>query len=355
MKKFTANLSIKIISLFLAIVIWGTITNTKNPLVPGTVEVPVEVENESYVYDQNRTYKIQDSRIVSINYKTRTDTQTRIKASDFKVYIDLKDLASNDNVPIRYVTYNGVDDYISNVQIVPSTLKVTTDELIHKSFTISYKTKGKLADGRTVGNVILSPTVLYVSGSNEVINDIDKLEIDVDLALANADDSFKGDAEVAIYLKDGSIISNEKVDLGGIEKISYTVLLNATSTVQINAPVVGIPENGYVHTETIVEPNVVLVEGPKSFLKNYYVVDLAPVSIEGLASNAEFVLKLSNFLPNGLKSKVEDIKVTAVITSNVINSPTENDIGPHNESNTTANETMESNVTLETIAEASTN
>ena len=348
MKKFTSNLSLKLISLFMAVVVWAAIMNIIDPVTTGQESLYLEVKNADYILNQDKSYTILGSGNVTVKYKVKTKSQNQISEEDFKVYVDLKDLELGDELKVYYdyLNKNKADEKISDIQVDPKTVKVVIEDKLQHDYIAKYELKGKLAAGRTIGNVILSPDVVYVSGSKEAINKIDHVGIDIDLSLANNEDSFSGVSKVNIYDANGEVLPSADLKLSASE-IGYSVLLYSTVSVQVNAPVIGNPEYGYRLLETIVEPSTVMVEGPGSFIKNYYVVDLAPISVDGLTESKEFTLKLANFLPTGVKSKINDIKVTAVIADNVIGDQVKEKIGPHLDSDVAASETQESSETSE--------
>lgn len=352
MKKFTSNLSLKLISLFMAVVVWAAIMNIIDPVTTGQVSLHLEVKNADYISNQNKSYTILGAGNITVKYKVKTKSQSQISENDFKVYVDLKDLELGEDIKVYYdyLNKNRVDEKISDIQVEPQTVKVVIEDKLQSNYPVKYDLKGKLASSRTIGNIILSPDVVYVSGSKEMIGKIDHVGIDIDLSLANNEDSFSGSSKVNIYDASGEVLSNSDLELSATE-IGYSVLLYSTASVQVNASVIGTPEYGYKLLETIVEPNTIMVEGPGSFIKNYYVVDLAPVSIDGLTESKEFTLKLANFLPTGVKSKTSDIKVVAVIADNIIGDQVKEKIGPHLDSDVVASETAESSGALESSAE----
>ena len=111
------------------------------------------------------------------------------------------------------------------------------------------------------------------------------------------------------------------------EDIGYSVVLNSTANITLNAIVEGKVESGYNLIETRVSPNSILIEGPKGFIQNIYSYDLPTINVNGLSENKEFKFKLSDILPIGIMSKTDE--VTVVVENNVINSPAGSEVGPH--------------------------
>lgn len=351
MKGLRENISIKLISLVGALILWVLIMNIINPLVNGFVNVPIEVENESFALEQDKTYNILDSRMIRITYKVNSNMQTNIKQSDFRVYIDLNDLAYTENIPIRYEVLNNADSYISNVVVNPSTLHVVLDDVSRNEFRVQYEVKGNIGPGHSIGSVILSPNIVYVAGSNVAIGNIGRVAIDI--PVQNNEETFSGVAKLKIYAKDGSLMPNEGLTFSS-EDIGYSVVVYSRVNVSLNAVVEGNVKNGYSYAGAQVYPSSIMIDGPRSVIENIYTLDLPVINIEGLSSNQEYKYKVSEFLPIGLKSNVEEVIVNVTVNDNILNRPNviRADVGPHVDESSETEETIESESVQETSTEA---
>lgn len=346
MKNIKTNLSMKILSLALAGILWVLIMNIINPLVNGFVNVQIQVENEAYALEQDKTYTFLDSKTARVTYKVNSNMQTNIKQSDFKVYIDLNDLAFTENIPLRYEVLNSdVDANISNVQVEPSTVHVVLDNVSRNEFRLKYDIKGNIGPGHSIGSVILSPNIVYVAGSNALVDSIDYVSIDI--PIKNNEETFSGVAKIKAYAKDGSIIPNEDLKFSS-EDVGYSVVVYSRSSVSLNAIVEGNVANGYTYAGAQVYPSNIMIDGPRSVIQNIYTLDLPTINIDGLTSNQEYNYQISDILPIGLTSNTNEVTVNITVNDNVLNRPNaiRADVGPHvdetNESEIEETETEES-------------
>lgn len=333
-KKLTTNLSIKLLSVLLAVITWATIMNIVNPIITGYVNLSVNVENENAIHEQNKTYFILDARSVRVSYRTKTNNQMTINASDFYAYIDLNDIAyvsdmtSNERrVAVRIKSSPEVDNIISNVQVEPSEVKVVIDDVSRNEYKVQYNIVGDVGAGHSIGNVILSPNVVYVSSSNAVLDSIDHIAIDIPVS-KSGDETFSGISKIKLYTADNTALPTEGL-MFSAEDIGYSVVLNSTANITLNAIVEGKVESGYNLVETRVSPSTILIEGPKGFIQNIYSYDLPTINVNGLKESKEFKFKLSDILPLGITSNVDEVSVTAVVVDNVINAPNGLEVGPH--------------------------
>lgn len=326
MKRLIANLPIIILSLIIAIAVWIGVRYMTNPWINGFVSVPVSVENEDYIHNQNKT-AIVDPKTVEINYMARNE-QAVVKQSDFKAYIDLKDLDTTNELTVHVEALNGIDGYVTNIEAKPKTLHVRLDDVTRRDFTIKYEIKGEVREGHSVGGVILSPNVVYISGSNETMDRIKSVLVEI--PVNNHEESFSGLAAVKLIDKEGRRMPMEGLSLS-TQEVNYTVVVNSRANVSVNAVVEGNVKTGYVYAGVQVTPNTIIVNGPRSILQNYYNQDLPVINIDGLDHNVEMDFAVKDVLPPGITSNVENIKVNITINSNVLNR-TKNDfteVGPH--------------------------
>ena len=365
MKKITANLSIKLISLFLAIIIWVVIMNIINPIINGHINLNVSIKNENAILEQNKTYFIIDSKPIRVSYRTQTDNQMAIKQSDFETYIDLNEIAylgdnsSNERkVAVHVIPSSEADSKISNMTYEPTELTVLIDDVLRNEYKVQYNFKGSVEPGHSIGSVLLSPNIVYVSGSNVALENISKIAIDIPVS-NSSEETFSGVSKVKLYAADGTELPKEGFILSA-DDINYSVVVNSTASISLNAITVGNVDTGYNLIDTKVEPSIVTIEGPRAFVQNIYTYDLPAINVEGLTESKEFKFKLADVLPRGVTSKTTEVTVTAVVSNNVINAAHGVKVGPHVENDDTGSEsanviaTSNSNEDKETETETAT-
>ena len=344
------DISMKLLSLAIALVLWAMIMNIINPLVNGFVNLPIEVENESYALEQDKTYTILDTRVIKVSYKVNSSMQTNIRQSDFRVYIDLNDLAYTENIPVQYDLLNNVDTNISNVKLEPSTLHVVLDDVSRNEYRVQYELEGDISQGHSIGSVILSPNIVYVAGSDFSINNID--HIGITIPVRDSEETFSGTAKIKVYAKDGHIIPNEELSFSSSD-IGYSVVVYSSVNVSLNAIVEGNVKNGYTYAGAQVYPSNIIIDGPRSVIQNIYTIDLPVINIDGLSGNQEYKYAMSDILPIGIKSNTTEVVVNVTINDNVLNrSNVIIDVGPHiDETSESDNESSDAEETASVVSE----
>ena len=348
MEKIFNNIQFKFISIVVAITIWVILNSIMNPFVDGFVTAPVRFENEDYVLNQNKTYIVLDNKMVRVSYIVRAEYQTQIRQSDFNVYVDLKDLEKTNMLQITATPNKDIEDYVSNVSAEPELLHVELDDIARKEFNVKYDIRGEINRGHSIGNVILSPSVVYVSGSNVGIENIESVSIEI--PINNNEEMFSGIARVRLLDKDNHHIPINALLLSA-EEINYSVVMNTQSNVELKAVTDGTVQEGYTFDGAIVNPKSITINGPRSVVQNMYTLDLPSIDITNFTETSEITYNVSDILPIGITSNVATVKVTVIVnSSNVLNNgrKTSTVIGPHIDATETAG-------IIETVAPNETN
>ena len=147
------NLGLKVLSIFLAFFIWLVVVNVSNPLVSSSREVTLEIENDAVLTAARRAYEISGKNTVTVVFDIHTRDEYKIRASDFRAYIDLSELYDvTGSVPVKIEVLNNNDIY-KNVSSKPSVVRVKTEELQLKPFELQTDIQGQAADGYALNEI----------------------------------------------------------------------------------------------------------------------------------------------------------------------------------------------------------
>ena len=163
-EKLTNNLTIKLLSLFCAFFVWLAVVNVANPIVDGSQDVPVEFTNEGVLEKANLTYNVVGKSTATITYKIRTKDRYKVKASDFRAYVDLSEMYDvTGAIPIKVEVLKH-SELLETAPVVksPEVIKIETEELQTKPFTLQTKLEGKPADGYQTGKTTLSLSLIHI-------------------------------------------------------------------------------------------------------------------------------------------------------------------------------------------------
>lgn len=301
-EKLLNNLGLKILSIFVAFFVWLVVMNVSNPLTSGSKEVPLETVNGQVLTAANRAYEINGKSTVTVNYRVRTRDAYRIKASDFRAYVDLAELYSvTGSVEVKVEILSN-KELISEITTKPGVVRVQTEELQSKPFELQTKITGHAAEGYSDGKVELTPATITVEGPVSQVGMISYMGVELNVDGATSD--LTGTAKPRFYDANGNELSDIgdriTVDTG---EISYRVAINKVKSLPLDFEVTGTVAPGYQYTGVECSSRDVKVTGLKTNLAdvNKITIPASELNINRAASDVVVTVDLRDYLPEGVE------------------------------------------------------
>lgn len=346
-RKLTDNLSLKIMSVAIAIVVWLIVVNIDNPVGTNYYTITdVELINKEYVESSDTIGKMcmpeenQDSVKVAITASKKV--RDRIRLSDITAVADLQQAVSLDTDPVMVpitVTCLASGVLPSDIKVTPQNLTVNLDEKETQEFVVNVS-KGDTKPGKDyeVGSLTASPEKIRITGPKTLVNKIDK--VNATIALDGNTEDYTQEVNLTIYDKNQEALSESEMNSLRIEnnaKVVVTAKLWKIRTgVKIAAGYVGTPAGGYKVGSVKTVPDTISVagntEGLESLSENDNMITIPAdrIDISGESKDVERKISLKNLLPDNVKltsDSSEDVWVTVSILpvgSQEFNLPTKN-------------------------------
>ncbi len=346
-RKLTDNLSLKIMSVAIAIVVWLIVVNIDNPVGTNYYTITdVELINKEYVESSDTIGKMcmpeenQDSVKVAITASKKV--RDRIRLSDITAVADLQQAVSLDTDPVMVpitVTCLASGVLPSDIKVTPQNLTVNLDEKETQEFVVNVS-KGDTKPGKDyeVGSLTASPEKIRITGPKTLVNKIDK--VNATIALDGNTEDYTQEVNLTIYDKNQEALSESEMNSLRIEnnaKVVVTAKLWKIRTgVKIAAGYVGTPAGGYQVGSVKTVPDTISVagntEGLESLAENDNMITIPAdrIDISGESKDVERKISLKNLLPDNVKltsDSSEDVWVTVSILpvgSQEFNLPTKN-------------------------------
>ena len=346
-RKLTDNLSLKIMSVAIAIVVWLIVVNIDNPVGTNYYTITdVELINKEYVESSDTIGKMcmpeenQDSVKVAITASKKV--RDRIRLSDITAVADLQQAVSLDTDPVMVpitVTCSASGVLPSDIKVTPQNLTVNLDEKETQEFVVNVS-KGDTKPGKDyeVGSLTASPEKIRITGPKTLVNKIDK--VNATIALDGNTEDYTQEVNLTIYDKNQETLSESEMNSLRIEnnaKVIVTAKLWKIRTgVKISAGYVGTPASGYQVGSVKTVPDTISVagntEGLESLSENDNVITIPAdrIDISDESKDVERKISLKNLLPDNVKltsDSSEDVWVTVSILpvgSREFNLPTKN-------------------------------
>lgn len=310
-KKLTDNISLKIMSVAVAVIVWLLVVNVDNPIITDSFVVTnVEFINAAYIEDDGKMFMQEEEQDpIRVTIKGERKTLNRIRVSDIHAVADLQQAVSLNTDPVMVpvsVSCAGISS--ENIEVTPRNISIHIEDKVTQEFVVNVTTKGdsKPAKGYEVGTLTSSPEKIKITGPQSLINKIDNVSayINVD---GRATDITK-ETEVVIVDKNGETISDTVMKYMNVSDVVATAKLwKVRSDVKLKAGYIGEPADGYQVDSVVLTPDVVSVAGTEDALevlaeqRNIIQIPDEYVDISGKSTDYEEKIDLSDLLPDGLK------------------------------------------------------
>ncbi|NCB91892.1 MAG: hypothetical protein EOM40_04870 [Clostridia bacterium] len=324
-KRLTNNLTLKIISVLIAIVIWLFASGASDPIVIEDYAVRVTVQNDDYIYNADKTYQINDEDRTVMVYITgkRSVVSNR---SDIVVEADMTQIVDMDTspayVPLQFKEVNGIST--ANVNIIPKTIPVSIEEVARKDFVITVNTSGTPATGYEIGESTASLERVTIQGPKTTINKIKSVVATIDVSGISRDTEKK--ARLTVLDQNGETLTEDAMEyltfynVGEERSVDVAVKLwRVQDEIRVEANYSGTPAYGYQVDKVTTTPEYISVAGSEEALKkleeqnNTIEIPAELINVDGTSQDLEANIKLNTVL------KEEDgYKIPADLTQSVL-------------------------------------
>lgn len=315
-EKLTNNLSIKLLSLFCAFFVWLAVVNVANPIIVGSKDVPVEFTNGEVLEKADLTFKIVGKSTATITYKIRTKDEYKVKASDFRAYVDLSEMYDvTGAIPIKVEVLRH-DELLETAPVVksPEVIKIETEELQTKAFALQAKPSGTPAPGYQPGKITISPAQVSVKGPVSLVGQINSVGIEFSMEGKTGD--FSDTATPKYFDANGNILDlgEDVKTIGG--DVDFTMQILKVKEIPLDFVVTGEVAPGYRMTGIEASQKNVAVAGLKSDLASVSKIEIQDPSlnIDGATDDRICQIDLGDFISPSLTiAGMEETVITVTL------------------------------------------
>lgn len=306
--KLTRNISLKIMSVATAVLVWMIVVNVDNPIrtVSYTIQ-NVELLNQTYI-DQKVPLPDTDHGTFRVYITAERKTLSRISASDIRAVADLQQALSFDEDPVMVpitVSCDGVSP--GNIEVVPNNLAVHLEDKKTQEFVISVNSgESKPGKGYEIGSLTANPEKIKITGPTSLINIIGN--VTANISVDNKTENVTKETELVIYDKNGTQLTDAQMSYLNVPKVTVTAKLwRVRSNIQIIGDYTGEPAEGYQVESVVTVPNVLSLAGSEEALGileeegNVIRIPAEYIDISGESSDVETKVNITQLLSDGLK------------------------------------------------------
>ncbi|MEW6243631.1 MAG: CdaR family protein [Bacillota bacterium] len=296
------DLTVKVLSAVLALVIWFQVMSEENPAVDREFErIPIILEN------LREGYTITNFEPKSVNIVVRGQRRlvTDLDRADIRASVDLQQAAEGSETLRVEVS---VPKGLTVLEVVPSLVTVGLDAITQREAKVKLEVMGTPAEDYVAQAPVAALQEVTVTGPSRKVAQIEYVLGRVDVTGA------AGEITVNVPLVPTSTQGKEVtgVTLSPAE-VAVTVPFNKlppSKYLVVEPRITGVPEEGFRVVSVDVEPKTVKIRAPESVGRTLQTIQTMPLSVQGAAST--IVRQMDLVVPKGLTS-IDTQKVTVTV------------------------------------------
>lgn len=296
------DITVKILSVLIAVIFWLFVYNTSNPFTDRTYSVPVRIVNQDYPNQNGYIIKNINTNNIDVTVRGRKEVLDEVRASDFNVSLDLSQIKSVNDKKLELNPPELDKRDVKIISYTPATVDIILVRNKSGTFPVELKPNITMKPGYVLLKTTVTPDTLPIYNMEEsVIDSIDKIVASLDVK--NLDRDTIKEVKCAVYSKDGKEIR----DLSDGFKVN--VKLEVAKEVPVYLVTRGKLADDYIETLRVIDPVKVLLTGPADILGNIEEIKTEQVDIDKITSN--FTASVQLIVPEGaeLYNKPKNITV----------------------------------------------
>ena len=324
----TKDVGLKILAILFSFLLWLVVVNIDDPKQTRTFTSVVTVTNEDVLTQAGKLYEIKDGvNTVSFRVTAKRSIIEKLSPSDFSAVADMNNLENSERVPVTIAAKSYVN-YIT-ISSRQNYLYVNLKDLTTERFVISAQTNGTLEPELAVEEVTCSPTVITVTGPQDVVNKIDTVVASANITGVTS--NFTENVIPKFYDAKGETVDTSQLNMS-VSTVSVSVSFVNTKTVDIVVKTSGIlsPELTLGGIKT--DPSSVMIIGEPSALNEVSNITIPEtvINLSNLTGSFTTSVDISSYLPEGVSlaegtsSKVAIYVTMSNETASTITVPAEN-------------------------------
>lgn len=299
--KITNNISLKIISLFFAFLLWMVINNANDPTIDKTfTDIPVKLLNTELITDSGQVFEVMDDTniIDKVTVWAPRSVFSSLNASNIIATADVSELSSLDTISIKLSTNLGGE--VERMQASSDTVKLNIENKRMKTLALKTAVQGEVESGYLIGEVTTDQNLVRIAGPESIVNQIAKAAVDVDVTGFTSD--IGTNAEIRLYDGEDHLIQDARVTQN-IKTVGVKVNIYQTLEVPVHFDYVGAPAAGYrVVGDIESETGTVVLAGKSNVLSNVSQIEIPAeiVDISGRNEDYEAEIDIREYLPDNV-------------------------------------------------------
>ncbi|MGP1410685.1 MAG: CdaR family protein [Peptoanaerobacter stomatis] len=297
-----SNIKIQLACVFFAFFVWVYVMSDLDPIDTRDItSVSISVSNLDELEKNNLTLSPNQELKANVQIKGRRSVIAKKVKSGIKLQAVLENIQVGSNEAKVVISGDNTD---LSYNVTPSNIILNIEEKQAKSEKIQIKSIGSLAENYYIDNIKLSKDNIYVSGPSSLIEKINKVEVELDLANNSSD--FSKLTKVKVLDIENNEINALTIDDADV---IVTVALKKEKIVPVKA---NIQDDGNLNVSQInINPETIKIQGKPSRIDSITQIETKKIASSQLSDNIETLLELD--LPSDIYSNVKQVSLTASV------------------------------------------
>lgn len=320
--KITANIGLKIVSLFFSFLLWLVVNNINDPTIDRSfTNIPVKLLNTELITDSGQIYEILDDTAVidKVTVWAPRSVFSSFNAGNIVATADVSELSSLDTISIKLTT-NLYGNDVEKIEGSIDTVKLNIENKRTKTLALKSIVSGSVEDGYLIGEITPDQNLVRISGPESIINQVSKAVIDVPVTGFTSD--IADNAEIKLYDSEDNQIKDNRITQN-IKSVGVKVTIFRTIEVPINFTATGTPAAGYRESGEIQGSiSSVVIAGKENVLRNISSIEVSGEALDISGQTETYVteINLRDYLPDNVflaDSSQNKVEVTVSIQPEV--------------------------------------
>ncbi|TET05861.1 MAG: hypothetical protein E3J83_06520 [Candidatus Atribacteria bacterium] len=308
---FLKNIDIKLLSLFLAIIIWLYIAGGENPMVENFIDISLTQTNlgEDLVIKE---FPIN----VSVGIRGPKNIINNISSHQINGIVNFSEISKEGLYKLKVEVTPPKNTQIT--RIIPSEIKVEVEKVLTKEVEVEYSLIGVPEKGYSLTDEPqFNPSKVKIIGAQSVLENIKQIICAIDIS------GIKEDLSRKIKVKAVDVNGNEVKEVK-IEPDIVEVSISLTrgypeKQLTVKPKIIGKPAPGYYISEILSNPDEIKIFGNYSKISNIEFLETIPIDVSGITKTLS--VKVPPALEEGLnivEGEVELIEVAIQVKEVII-------------------------------------
>ena len=320
--KITANMGLKVASLFFSFLLWMAVNNMNDPTIDRSFSnIPVKLLNTELITDTGQVYEVLDNTAVidKVTVWAPRSVISSLSASNIIATADVSELSSLDTISIKLST-NLYNSDIERIKGSNDTVKLNIENKKTKTLALKSTVSGSVEDGYLLGDIVPNQNLVRISGPESVIDQVVKASVDVPVTGFTSD--IADNAEIKLYDSEDNLVQDSRITQN-IKTVGVKVSIYRTSEVPVYFSTTGTPAYGYrMAGEPEGSITSIVIAGKENAIKNINAIEIPAeaVDISDCTEDYTTEIDIRNYLPDNVflaDASQSRITVTVDIESEV--------------------------------------